>query len=198
MDYEGVDCSGLVNKVWGMKDNGGSTSFFWWYTDEHLSANKYFARNFYDECGGNGACTKVCDSGQTTCPYNLTERMDAFVTLNTPSIDADDHIGLIYEELPPGQDRILEAYDQDGTDRDVRIIEHNWRFLSGYRGIRRTGWLPDSLCSGLSCPFGCPIFLPSVLKVAATPYKILEGSNPYPLPSTPNPSPIPGTPNPYP
>lgn len=182
MVYEGVDCSGLVNKTWGMKDDSGPTSFFWWYTTEFLSDDKYFARNFYDECNGNGACTKVCDSGQTSCPYSLTERMDTFVTLNNPSIDTDDHIGLIYEELPPGQDRILEAVDQDGTDQDVRKEPHAWRFMSGYRGIQREGWRSDSLCSGLSCPFGCPIFLPSVLKVAATPYKVFERPNPYPIP----------------
>lgn len=200
MDYEGVDCSGLVNKTWGMKDNGGSISFFWWHTDEYLSANKYYARNYYWECNGNGACTKVCDSGSlTACPYSATELMDAFVTLNNPSIDADDHIGLIYAEGPTNYDQILEAVeDPYGGDQDVTIAQHSWRIMSGYRGIRRAGWSSNNSCSYLSCPLGCPIYLPSVLKVAATPYKILEGSNPYPIPGTPIPYPIPDTPNPYP
>lgn len=43
---EGVDCSGLVNKAWAMKDNSGSTELFWRYTIESLPVEKYFARNF--------------------------------------------------------------------------------------------------------------------------------------------------------
>jgi hypothetical protein len=181
---EGVDCSGLVNKTWGMKDNSGSTSFFWWYTEESLPSQTYFARNYYWECNGNGACTKVCDSGSlTACPYSATEPMDAFATLNNPSIDTDDHIGLIYAEESAGLDWILEAFDQQGTEQDGRIVEHSWRIMTGYRGIRRASWSSNYSCSDSTCPFGCPIYLPSIHKVAATPYKILEGSNPYPTPS---------------
>lgn len=181
---EGVDCSGLVNKTWGMKDNGGPTSFFWWRTEEPLPAQKYFARNFYYECNGNGACTKICDSGSlTTCPYSETEPMDAFVTLNNPSIDTDDHIGLIYQEDSAGYDWILEAVENpNGGDQDVTIARQSWRIMSGYRGIRRSGWSSNNSCSDLTCPFGCPIYLPSISKVAATPNIILEGSNPYPTP----------------
>jgi hypothetical protein len=191
-DSEGLDCSGLVNKTWGMKDNSGSTLFYWWFPDEHLPAQKFFARNYYYGC--NGACTTVCDSGSlTNCPYTATEPMDAFVTLNSPSSDADDHIGLIYLEDAGGYDWILEAVENPfGGDQDVHIERHSWRITPGYRGIRRIGWYSDTLCSGLTCPSGCPIHLPLINKFGPTLNKVLEYPNPYPTPgrqSSPYPTP---------
>lgn len=161
---EGVDCSGLVNKAWGMKDNSGSIEFFWRYTLESLPAEKYYARNFYDECGGTGACVKVCQTSTslTDCPYSVTEPMDAFVTLNNIIDPNDDHIGLIYLEDIAGYDWILEAVNQENTYIDVRIAEHSWRIMTGYRGISRVSWSSNSSCSGSTCPASCPIYLPSV------------------------------------
>ncbi len=181
-DGEGVDCSGLVYKTWGMKGNTGSTALFWWFTAETLPSEKYFARNFYAGC--SGACPKVCDGGVGNCPRTMTEVMDAFATLNGSSND-DDHVGLIYEEQTDSQDLILEAVDQVNTYKDVRIETHSWRANAQYRGIRRAGW--SLSCS--SCPDSCPVYIPLVHKAVATPYKILEYSNPYPIPGTPSPYP---------
>lgn len=120
--YEGLDCSGLVFKSWGLPYSLGQ-SYTWVWQDGHDAHGPYFARDM--KAGCSGACFTLCSSGQN-CPAKTY--MDGYAS--------ETHMALYTTTDPYGNECVREA---TGTT----IISHctnYFRDSPDYSMIRRNLW----------------------------------------------------------
>lgn len=118
---EGPDCSGFTFKSWAMALDFSNHKRRWKIrTDQH---GPYTADSFHD---GVGAANVLASKA-----YGNTIRMDAFAS--------SGHIGMIFSESSDGQDRIIEAKDQQ---TNTGIFTRSYRSSTSFVAVRRGNWDP--------------------------------------------------------
>lgn len=121
---EGNDCSGFVDRIWGLND--ADAGFL-------ASANNPGIWHKYHGTGHFISSSGTAWGATTDKQYKNTDIMDAFVYDNSGS----GHIGLIYDEGSGGFDWIVEAAGEaGGTNLNYR----NYRSDSSYQARYRYKW----------------------------------------------------------
>jgi hypothetical protein len=124
---EGTDCSGLVFKTWGLR-NDGSSGFRYWGHEKEMHG-PYNTASYYSPASGEPFKT-------ISKSYSATIAMDAFVHR-----DADGgHVALLYVEGSGGSDWLIHSY----TNTAGTLIEYrDYRSQSIYRAVMRKNWTPE-------------------------------------------------------
>jgi hypothetical protein len=139
---EGPDCSGFTFKTWELRSTYGAEGFRWWNKLQNVHG-PYSSYDFHD----------VGES--SSLPFYKLPNRNRSTTLYMDAFAKDGHIGMLYTSSYPSSnlDYIIEALgDSSGTD----INEKDYRYASGYVGVRRKSWTSD-------CYPNCGQVAPSVV-----------------------------------
>jgi hypothetical protein len=126
---EGPDCSGFTFKTWELKKTWGQAGFQYWSKLENQHG-PYTADAYHDASTSFHPFHRLNDWQDRS----VTQYMDAFAS--------STHIGMLYTSSNPSSntDWIIEAKGESwGTDEN----EEDYRYRSGYVGVRREGWTLD-------------------------------------------------------
>jgi hypothetical protein len=124
---EGPDCSGLVFKVWELKNSVGTSGFEFWDRLENIHG-PYTSASFH--------------APLASWPFHLLPNKNKTTTTYMDAFAKDGHVGLISSTVPNNQnlDYISEAKgDAYGTNEFLE----GYRYDSDYDGVIREGWTPD-------------------------------------------------------
>jgi len=137
---EGPDCSGLVYKVWELRDKANDIGFT--YRQAMQNIHGAFASYDFHAPVASDPFIAISKSGM--------QYMDAFAK--------NGHVALLWTGpgTAAGTDYVLEAYsDADG----VIVASRSYRTDSNYTGAKRQGWTPDCWPNCQGGPTG-PVMVP--------------------------------------
>lgn len=121
---EGPDCSGLVYKVWELRDKANDIGFTYYQAMQNIHG-AFTSYDFHAPVASDPFIA-ISKSGM--------QYMDAFAK--------NGHVALLWTgpQTAAGTDYVLEAYsDADG----VLVASRSYRTDSNYTGAKREGWTPD-------------------------------------------------------